>query len=120
MVVVVMRRRVVPPLVLIASLCIISPPLMLITTLMVVVLTLRRVWWTVVVIHIGYHKGMFLLNLMALVGVMCGARAQTTNSRRAFKLSNRRWGLDGLDGVVLLLIPLDLCKDGGHISKCLG
>jgi len=63
---------------------------------------------------------MFLLNLMALVGVMCGARAQITNSRRAFKLRNWRWGLDDFDGVIFLLIPLNLCKDGGHIPKCLG
>jgi len=120
LVVVVVRRRVVPSLVLIASWCIIPPPLMLITTLMVIVLALRRIRWMVVVIHIGYYKSMFLLNLMALIGVICGARAQTTNPRRAFKLSNRRWSLDGLDGVVFLLILLYLGKDGSHISKCFG
>ena len=83
-----MRRRIVPSLVLIAPLCIISPPLVLITTMRVVVLALRKIGWTVVVIHIGHDKGMLLLNLMALISVMCGARAQTTNPIRAFKLSN--------------------------------
>ena len=115
-----MRRRVVPSLALIAPLCIISPPLILITTMRVVVLALRGIGWMIIIIHIGYDKGVLLLNLVALIGVMCGARAQTTNPRRAFKLSNQRWGLDGLDGVVFLLILLYLGKDGSHISKCFG
>ncbi|KAL4276114.1 hypothetical protein AHAS_Ahas20G0174800 [Arachis hypogaea] len=86
--VVLVRRRVVPSLILIAPLCIIPPPLIVIIAMRVVVLAMRGIGWTVVVVDIGYGKGVLLLNLVTLIRVMCGARAQTTNSRRAFKLSN--------------------------------